>query len=68
MTVKNATASLENSFSSTEMPGNTELSSLDFLCETLALKQILFLKKSKLWKLIFICHTKNLLLRSPVSE
>lgn len=47
MTVKNATASLENGFSSIEMPDNTELSSLDFLCETLDLKQVLFPKRSK---------------------
>lgn len=68
MTAKNAVTSLEKSFLSTEMPDNTELSSLDFLCETLALKQVLVLKKNKFWKLIFICHTKNLLLKSPVSE
>lgn len=47
MTVKNATALLENGFSSIEMPDNTELSSPDFLCETVDLKQVLFSKRNK---------------------
>lgn len=44
-TVINAAILLENGCSTRELPDNTELSSLDFLCETLDLKQVLFSKR-----------------------